>query len=555
MMTASLSLACSSSSVPGGGGGGGGEAGVSDVISAGDTGVAPADVPSTPTDRPVTPTDTGSTTADAGTTPGAGTAVTTFQFDLGRTGANRSETRLTVAAVRAGMTRDTAFAPRLDSTVYAQPLYLPQVRTAMGARDLLFVATQANTVYALDASSGATVWTAALGAPVPRSTQSCGNINEGTGVLGTPVIDPATGTLYAVSFNRQGSNNIWRLHALDVTNGQPRANYPADITAQANGGGLDGRTTQQRGALAFRDGRVFVPFGGLYGDCGIYHGWVIALGAADPSQQSAFATPGRGSGVWAPGGLSVDETGRVFIATGNSTPLGGHTPGSFGEYVIRLNGSALAFDGNDNAAYFSASNARALDLQDLDIGSVAPMLLPRSGGRRLVLQGGKAGVVAILDGDTLGGVATGNGTTGEGLTSARLFTGGNFGAPAAWSDGTTITAFVTGRGRSTCTITNGGVMALRVSADGSSANSAWCTANIANPSPPAVSSNGNNDAILWATGPGAPLYAYSVADGTVLWQSSGADNPPSVRQWTPVVVADGRVFVTGSNTVSMYRAR
>lgn len=543
---AALSAACSSTANPG----------VNTPVDAavGTDVVTVPDVPAV--DDRVTPTDTPVVQPDAGTPPGAPTAVTTFQFDLARTGANRTETRLTVAAVRAGFGRDTAFSPQLDGAVYAQPLYLPGVMTAMGRRDLLFVVTQANSVFALDASTGATVWRASLGAAVPRSTQMCGNISGTTGILGTPVIDPVTATLYAVSFNREGSNNVWRLNALDVTSGEPRASYPADITASAGGFTLDGRTTQERGALAFHNGRVLVPFGGLYGDCGMYHGWVVSIDAANPAQQTAFATPGRGSGIWAVAGMSLDETGRVYVATGNSTPLGGHTPGSYGEYVIRLGAGSLAFDNGDTGAWFSPSNARSLDLADLDIGSIAPMLLPRApGGRRLVLQAGKAGVVYALDGDALGGVGTGDGTLREGLASSRFFSGGVFGAGAAWSDGSRTLAFVPGRGRSSCSITNGGVMAVTVPADGSALMTAWCTANIAAPSPPAVSSNGNSDAILWATGVGSPLFAYSVADGTVIWQSSGGDNPPSVRQWTPVVVADGRVFVTGQNTVSMYRAR
>ena len=519
------------------------------------------DVPVTPTDA-VTPTDRATppsdvvTPTDGGTPPGAPTAVTTFQFDLARTGANRTETRLTPDAVRAGFGRDTAFNVNFDGLVYAQPLYLPGVMTAQGRKDLLYVMTQANTAAAIDASTGAFVWTTPLGTPVPRSTQSCGNITNTTGILGTPVIDPATNTLYAVSFVRDGSNNVWRSNALDVASGQQRPNYPADITATAGGFTLDGRTTQERGALAFHNGRVLVPFGGLYGDCGMYHGWVVSIDAANPSQQTAFVTPGRGSGIWAPGGMSLDEMGRVYVATGNSTPLGGHTPGSYGEYVIRLGAGALAFDASDTGAWFSPSNARGLDLADLDIGSVAPMLLPRAtGGRRIVIQGGKAGVVHALDGDALGGVGTGDGTLREGLASARLFSGGIFGANAAFRDGARTLAFIAGRGRSSCTITNGGVMAVTVPDDGSALMTAWCTANIANPSPPAVSSNGDRDAILWVTGVNSPLYAYSVADGTLIWQSSGAENPSAVRQWTPVVVADGRVFVTGQATISMYRLR
>lgn len=495
--------------------------------------------------------DAGATDApDAGTPAGTtGTAVTTFQFDRARTGANRSETRLTVAAVQAGFGRVEAFAPTLDGAVYAQPLYLPGVTIGGARHDVLFVSTQNNSVYALDAATGAELWRTALGTPVPRRLQQCGNIDP-VGVVGTGVIDPATRTLYAVAFTNDGELQF-RLNALDITTGMQRAGYPAGISPPATGGSsFDARATGQRGALQFVDGRVFVPFGGLYGDCGMYHGWVVGIDAASPSQQVAFATPGRGSGVWAVGGAAMDETGRLYVATGNSTPLGQHTPGSFGERVIRLGGGAAGPTAPaDETAFFEAADARMLDLQDLDIGSVSPLVLPPiAGASRLLWQGGKAGVSYLLDRENLGG-------TGSQVFQNRFFSGGNFGAAAAWSNGTDTYLFVPGRGpRAGCT-GSGGVMALRVT--GTELETAWCSATISNPSSPAVSSNGDRDGILWVAGAsstassGGTLRAVDVSNGMEIF--SGASS--SVRQWTPVVVADGRVYVTGWRTVSMFTTR
>jgi outer membrane protein assembly factor BamB len=446
--------------------------------------------------------------------------------------------------VRAGFGRVTAFAPSLDGEVYAQPLYLPGLTIGGARHDVLFVATQNNSLYALDAVTGAALWRTALGAPVPRSMQQCGNINT-IGVVSTGVIDPATGTLYAVAFTSDGSLRF-RLNALDVTTGRQRARYPADITPPAMGGSsFDARATGQRGALQFDAGRVYVPFGGLYGDCGIYHGWVVGLDAADPTRQVAFATPGRGSGIWAPAGSSMDETGRLYVATGNSTPLGGTTPGSMGERVIRLGGGPSGPTGpTGTAAYFEASDARLLDLQDLDIGSVAPVLLPPiAGAPRMLWQGGKAGVSYLVDRENLGG-AVGP------IFQARYFSGGNFGAAATWSNGTQTYVFAPGRGtRSNCA-GSGGVMALRV--NGSALETAWCSATVSNPSPPAVSSNGNASGLLWVAGTSpATLRAIEIATGMEVF----ADAPPSVRQWTPIVVADGRVYVTGASSVSLYTTR
>jgi len=471
-------------------------------------------------------------------------AVTTFQFDRGRSGANRSETRLTPASVRAGFGRVAAFSPRLDGDVYAQPLYLPGLLVGGARHDVLFVATQSNSLYALDAATGVELWRTALGTPVPQSRQQCGNIST-IGVVSTGVIDPATGTLYAVAFTSDGSLQF-RLNALDVTTGRQRAGYPANIAPAAVGGStFDARTTGQRGALQFDGGRVFVPFGGLYGDCGIYHGWVVGIDAATPTRQTAFATPGRGSGIWAPGGMSMDEAGRLYVATGNSTPLGGSTPGSMGERVIRLGGGAAGPTvSTATASYFEATDARMLDLQDLDIGSVAPLVLPPiAGAPRMVWQGGKAGVSYLFNREDLGGA-------GGQLFQARYFSGGNFGAAATWSNGAQTYVFAPGRGTRAGCSGSGGVMALRV--NGLALATAWCSGSVSNPSAPAVSSNGNSDGVLWVAGTSpATLRAVDIATGVEIF----ADAPPSVRQWTPIVVADGRVYVTGARTVSLYTTR
>ncbi len=507
-------------------------------------------------------TDTGSP-VDAGL-PATGTAVTTFQFDLQRTGANRSERVLTPAALMAGrFGRDGAFAPALDGQVYAQPLYLPGLRVHGATHDVLFVATQSNTVYALDAATGTDLWHTGLGTPVPRTAQPCGNITPTTGVLGTPVIDLASGTLYAVAYTLAGAVNTFTINALDVATGVQRAGYPTPINPpDSNGSHFDPRPHGERSALTLVDGRLYVPFGGLYGDCGTYHGWVVGIDPRTPGSQTAFATPGRGSGIWAVGGAAADTTGHLYVATGNATPAGLPTPGSMGEFILRLRaGAAGPTASMATADYFSPSNASQLDRADLDIGSNGPVVLPDVGGVHLLAQGNKAGVVYLLNRDNLGGVGTGDGMRGEGAYSSRLFTGGIYGASGAWSNGTDTWLFVPGRGARSCAAGGtGGVMALRVTTTGGTIQyaPAWCTASAGNPNPPAVSSNGNRDAILWtlgapsgSAGPGT-FRAYNAADGTDLWTAAGGDIP-TVRQWLPPMVADGRVYIAAGTSVQMYR--
>ncbi len=509
-----------------------------------DASVPDASVPDAPP-----PTGDRAPTDDGGTA-GGGVAVVTYQFDGARTGANRAEHLLTPAAVGSGrFGRDPLFAPVLDGDVYAQPLYLPAAVSGAAGRDLLFVATQANSVFALDAATGATVWRAGLGVPVARATQPCGNISPTTGVLGTPVIDLGAATLYAVAFTDQGGARVYTLHALDVGTGAPRAGYPVALhPPPSNGSTWDPDPMGERGALARVGATVYVPFGGLAGDCGLYHGWVVGIDTRAPTHQTAFATPGASSGIWAPGGVAADATGRLYVATGN-----GLTDTSMGEHVLRFGAGLGAPDG-----FFTPSDQRTLDAADVDLGSVAPLVVPRLG---VLFQGGKAGVGYLLDPNALGGRGTGDGSRGEGLFSTRLFSGEILGAAAAWADATDVYLFVSGRGERAGCAGTGGVEALRMAPAGIHGfTTAWCSSSVPEANPPAVSSDGDEGAILWVAGAttvtSAPsLRAYRIADGAEIWTAVGPDAPPSVRHWVPPVVSGGRVYVTGAASVALYDLR
>ncbi len=482
-------------------------------------------------------------------------SVTQFLSDIRRTGANRNERVLTPTSLRAGrLRRVTSFLPTLDGQLYAQPLYLPRLDVRGAVHDVVLVATQNNSLFALDADTGIALWQLHVGTPVPRASQPCGNIAPTVGVVGTPVIDEATLTLYAVSFETPdaGVTKRYVVHAVDVRTGVERAGYPQTIAPPAsNGSTFDAHATGQRGASLLLNGQLYVTFGGLAGDCGMYHGWVAAIDVANPTRQSAFATPGRGSGLWAPGGLASDGT-SLFIATGN-----GFTPDAMGEYVARIRvASAGPTFGGSSTDYFTPSDRLALDLSDGDVGSVTPLLIDHPGSRtpHLLFQGGKRGVGYLLNRDDLGGPGRGDGTNGEGLQSGALLSAGILGANATWSSARETYIFVSGRGGRAAPCTGGGgvvALRLRVGASGTSEfEVAWCTATIGNPGSPWVTSNGDASAILWVVGASPPtVRAYDIADGTEVF----SDAPPSVRYWTPVVAADGRVFVTGQDGLFMYR--
>ena len=275
------------------------------------------------------------------------------------------------------------FARSLDGDVYAQPLIA-------GGR--IYVATENNSVYAFTAG-GRRLWRRHLGAPVPGGDLPCGNIDP-SGITGTPVI--SRGRLYAVAFLRSGHRHV--LFGLRLGSGRVAVRARVDPPNRL--------VEQQRGALLAAHGRVYVPFGGLYGDCGPYHGYVIATTTAG-GHRLTYRNPATEAGIWAPGGISA-QAGTLLVGTGN----GGAGPFGYQNSVIRLS------PGLRRMGYWAPRDWRSLSGGDVDEGSLAP--LPVSAGR--VLQIGKNGVGYLLR-HGLGGV-------GAEQFSRRICGGGAFGAPA-----------------------------------------------------------------------------------------------------------------------------
>jgi outer membrane protein assembly factor BamB len=292
---------------------------------------------------------------------------------------------------RAGVAHGAPAAPKLrkrftravDGEVYAQPLIA-------GGR--IYVATENNTVYAFS-TGGKLVWKRHLGTPVPGGDLPCGNIDP-SGITGTPVI--AGGRIYTVAFLRSRHEHV--LFGLRLGNGSVaiRANVdPANRTVE-----------QQRGALLASHGRVYVPYGGLYGDCGPFRGVVVSrtLGGRG---RIAYVNPATEAGIWAPAGVS-EQSGTLLVSTGN----GGAGGFGYQNSVVRLSTRL------HRLGFFAPRNWLTLSAGDVDISSLTP--LPVSGGR--VFQAGKEGVAYLLP-RSLGGV-------GGQLYSARLCDSGAFGAAA-----------------------------------------------------------------------------------------------------------------------------
>jgi outer membrane protein assembly factor BamB len=292
----------------------------------------------------------------------------TYHGDAARSGVARGSPAL--RRPRLGWT-STA----LDEPVYGEPLVVA---------GRVLAATEGDSLYALDERSGAVLWHTKLGEPVSGGSLPCGNIHP-VGITSTPVADPGAGLVYAVAF-LDPDHPHHELVALDLRSGTVRFRRPADPP------GSDPTVQLQRGALTLANGRVYVPFGGRFGDCGPYHGWVVGLpaGGDGPALEFRVPTP-RQAGIWAPPGAVVDRRGGLLVATGNGASSSVYDGG---DSVLRLSADLRQVDA------FAPANWAELNRNDSDLGSVSPSLV----GNDLVFQVGKAGEGYLLAATHLGGI-------------------------------------------------------------------------------------------------------------------------------------------------------
>ncbi len=262
----------------------------------------------------------------------------------------------------------------LDGDVYGEPLVVG---------DTVIVATENNSVYALDAATGKTKWqTPKLGDPVDGSTLPCGNVNP-LGITSTPVADPANNRLYVVGMMKP---NHHELIALNLKTGAVLFRMPVDAS------GADPDVHNQRGALALANGRVYIAFGGRFGDCGDYKGRIVSVAADGTGQPVEYAIRAdRQGGFWGPMGPIVAPDGSLYVTSGNSDSRRDFDDGNA---VIHLNANLQPTD------EFAPSDWAQLNATDSDLGTVMPQLLDNN----RIFQTGKSGVGYVLDATKLGGV-------------------------------------------------------------------------------------------------------------------------------------------------------
>ena len=352
----------------------------------------------------------------------------THHNDTMRTGQNLDETVLTPGRVSAA-TFGKLFSYALDGPAYASPLYVSGVAIpGKGLRNVVYVATTHDTVYAFDADGrqSAPLWQVSFINPAagvttvpPSDTQSCCDIYPELGITGTPVIDPASGTLYVVAKTKEVSGTVQyvqRLHALDITTGAERANSPVVLDASVPGTGtgsvggvlaFNPLRHNQRPALLLSQGVVYIAFA-AHGDAPPYHGWVLGYDADTLAQTLAWvATPnGEGAGIWmGGGGLAADAAGAVYFVTADGT-FDVHTGGvNYGDSFVKLDPTVSPY--GQVLDYFTPHDQAFLDSGNHDLGSGGLLLLPDQPGPRprLMLLGSKDGTLYLVNRDTgqLGG--------------------------------------------------------------------------------------------------------------------------------------------------------
>ncbi len=348
--------------------------------------------------------------------------VLTQHNDNTRSGLNANETLLTPANVNVN-SFGKLFTQTVDGIIVGQPLYASQVLMNDGlVHNVVYVATQNNTVYAFDADStqgnnAAPLWSVSLNGgatPDPIADYGCtGTAYTEIGIMGTPVIDPGKATLYVVAKTVTGTGTSavrsFSLHALDITTGNELLGGPVIITgtaASSNGSGTFNPVYQmQRPALLLQNGVVYIGFGGNGCDEYAHNGWLFAYNSQTLQQEAAFlVTPdGRSASIWQGGsGPAVDENGSIYVATANGTydgPVGGN---DFGDSVLKMGWNGSVFGVVD---YFTPYNQLQLAQGDLDLGSSGPLILPDQPGLypHELVAGGKQGTLYLINRDDLGG--------------------------------------------------------------------------------------------------------------------------------------------------------
>ena len=489
-------------------------------------------------------------------------AMLTYHNDNLRTGQNLIETVLTPQNVNSA-SFGKRFSYGVDGAIYAQPLYVENLHmNHWGARNVIYVVTEHDSVYAFDANEKApgTLWHVSLlgsgshatSVPCADEPSACNFFGAEIGITSTPVIDIHTATLYVCAFTKESATYTYRLHALDLATGSEKFAGPVVIQGIVPGKGDGGDSTKipftpyghlQRSALLLSNGVVYIAFAS-FADNPPYHGWLFGYDAHTLQQQSVLnMTPdGAQGGIWQSGnGPAADSTGDVYLVTGNGTfnaDVGGH---DFGDSFVRIkpgNGSLSVVD------FFSPFNQATLLAEDEDLGAGGPLLLPDQAGAHphLMLTGGKEGTLYLVDRDNMGHFRSGDNS--QIIQSLVNVVGPIFCTPAFWENKVYISGL-----HDALKVFNVSDGVLSTTPASQSANTFGFPG-----ATPTISANGAQDGIVWLLenaafrkGLPAVLHAYDATDVShELYNSQqvgSRDGLPNGVGFAVPTIANGTVYV------------
>jgi hypothetical protein len=531
-------------------------------------------------------TGTDSLTVTKPVSGGGGVNVTTWHFDNGRSGLNNKETALSPGNV-APKTFGKLFSYLVDGYAYAEPLLMSNVTVKGAVHNVVYVATEHDSVYAFDADSvgsGAPLWQVSLlksgETPVTGS-----DILPYLGVTSTPVIDPASKTIYVVSSQKSSSaGSTYRLNALDITTGAQKFGGPVTIHASVpgtNSTNVNGTVSLpgsciQRAALLLANGNVYLG----YGNC--HSGWLLSYNATSLAQNGVFnsspnidgeGTYGGAGGVWmGSGGPIADSAGNVYVSTGNG-PWDGKT--AYGDSILKFSPTLKLED------YFTPNNYAYLNCNDVDLASGGILMIP---GTSNIVGGGKGGKLYLVNTANLGKEQANDAgavqtiffqsdlsapysascTDASGTHTSQSNSYEIFGTSAYYNG--SIYLGVT----PTTTTAPAGIREFVYSGKLSyGAETKPSIQENTRGTTPFISSDGNADGILWMIDTGIPLQqgastkstlrAYDANDlGTELYNSSenSADVPGYGIKFTSPVVANGKVYInTGHDLTTVTNPR
>jgi hypothetical protein len=502
---------------------------------------------------------------------GGSAQVLTSQYDTARTGATLNEKTLTPQNVNVKQFGKLGTF-KVDGAVYAQPLYLPSVEIpSKGTHNILFVATEHDSVYAFDAErpDEPPLWQVSLldkqkdESSVPARAVQCPFILPEIGITPTPVIDLKTGTLYVLARTvigkTFGDNQYFqRLHALAITTGAEKFGGPKLIAASVAGRG-DGSANGQvafdplrenpRAALLLVNGSLYLTWASSC-DVGPYHGWVMAYDPATLEQQAVLnVTPdGREGGIWAADtGPAADSAGNVYVPTGNGTFDAASGGRDYGDTELKLslqNGALVVRD------YFTPYNQAIISERDSDLGSSGPLVLPDQPGphRHLLLQPTKSATIYVLDRDQLGRYHA----EGDAILQ-RIDTHESYGAMAYWNGHVFFAA------------SDDYLRDYRID-NGTLTPSKSSNMKFDNPgATPSVSADGTRNAVIWAISSkvwngadnrAAVLYAFDAKDLTqpiyTSEQNRQRDRAGLATRFIFPMVVNGRVYFAARGEVDVY---